>query len=279
LSITIEAMQIKFKCPNGHQLSASKDRVGKPGKCPKCGTKFVVPEASEEDAGKSSKDKPTEATFAFLCPNGHELNGPISLRGRPGQCPHCGEKFLVPEEDAADDETSTDAAGPTQDETPPEVFPTEPSAEQEEVLVGMIVEVPPEEVLLHDDEDIPTGELEIDEELTLEDDDEFQAQQSKSSGSMRKPSGITTKLEHQSLLELIAWMWDRKSSDNHLEIAMRDGEVVRAVRYSPKLSSGEYGVFAEKGDDDSYTIHTVAWAAVTRVALRNVKDLPERYFE
>ena len=274
-------MKIKFTCPNGHQLSAERDRVGKPGKCPKCGTKFVVPAATEEDAGQPEKPKPKEATFAFLCPNGHELNGPVSLRGRPGQCPHCGEKFLIPEEDG-DDEDESPAAATTaaRDDMPPEVFPTEAA----EVPVGMIIEVPPDDVLMEDDEDIPTGELEVgdldfDEELTLEIDEPASAQQNQLSGVMPKPSGIMAKPGHQSLLELIAWMWDRKTSDNHLEIAMGGGELVRAVRYSPKLSSGEYGVFAEKNEDDSYAIHTIAWAAVTRVALRNVKDLPERYFE
>jgi len=275
-------MQIKFTCPQGHQLSADRSRIGKPGKCPKCGTEFVVPDASEDEAQKSSKSKSSEATFAFLCPNGHELNGPISLRGRPGQCPHCGEKFLIPE---ADDESGEEPQIPAEItpgdkvtyEAPPKVFPAQDSSSGDEVPTGEIVEVAAEDILL-DDEDIPAGELEvgelsIEEELTLEED------VPQVSGISRKSSGIMTKSDQHSLLQLIAWMWDRKSSENQLEIVMRDGDVVRAVRYSPKLSSGEYGVFAEKSDDGSHTIYTVAWDAVSRVALRNVKDLPERYFE
>lgn len=39
----------------------------------------------------------------FLCPNGHRLCGPTSLGGRPGECPTCHAKFLVPsEEDLAE---------------------------------------------------------------------------------------------------------------------------------------------------------------------------------
>src|SRR5207253_8227629 len=37
-----------------------------------------------------------EEIFFFLCPNGHKLNGPPSLKGKAGQCPQCGARFLIP---------------------------------------------------------------------------------------------------------------------------------------------------------------------------------------
>src|SRR5687768_12612727 len=118
---------IKFLCPSGHQLSAPENLAGKAGKCPKCNTPFVVPRPEEleepereppapsavtEDnsttdstaatsAGDGEKPRETPAmgsgkgtaapgeVFVFLCPNGHKLNGPPSLKGKPGQCPHC----------------------------------------------------------------------------------------------------------------------------------------------------------------------------------------------
>jgi hypothetical protein len=43
--------------------------------------------------------KPTEEIFVFLCPNGHKLNGPPSLKGKLGQCPHCNAKFRIPEDE------------------------------------------------------------------------------------------------------------------------------------------------------------------------------------
>lgn len=33
----------------------------------------------------------------FLCPNGHELSCPEEQAGREGQCPHCGDTFIIPE--------------------------------------------------------------------------------------------------------------------------------------------------------------------------------------
>jgi hypothetical protein len=57
-------------------------------------------------------------TFMFLCPNGHRLNGPPSLKGKAGQCPHCGVRFRIPtddEMDLADDELGLAEESPDAD--------------------------------------------------------------------------------------------------------------------------------------------------------------------
>jgi hypothetical protein len=126
-------MVIKFLCPNGHQLSAPETMAGKRGKCPKCQSAFVVPTLEELAAAEaedeapelepataaagamaaaslaaaaegsavrpnlgSGKGLPAGEVFVFLCPNGHKLNGPPSLKGKAGQCPHCGARFRIP---------------------------------------------------------------------------------------------------------------------------------------------------------------------------------------
>lgn len=35
--------------------------------------------------------------ITILCPNGHKLTCPDSLAGKAGKCPHCGQKFRIPE--------------------------------------------------------------------------------------------------------------------------------------------------------------------------------------
>src|SRR6185436_17284714 len=135
-------------CPNGHQLTAPDNLAGRPGKCPKCNTPFVVPRPEEEEespeepaaettdkagadkaAEPSAEDKATAAQigqgsgkgklnpsemFIFLCPNGHKLNGPPSLKWKAGQCPHCGAKFRIPDDTEEElelpEETPEDAA-------------------------------------------------------------------------------------------------------------------------------------------------------------------------
>lgn len=129
-------MVVRFKCPNGHVLSAPETLVGRPGKCPQCESAFVVPAAAENpqdadgrpgsgvaagssDLGLAPGSGPinvasgsgTKAThqrdvFVFLCPNGHRLNGPPSLKGKPGKCPHCHATFIIP----TDDETISEEA-------------------------------------------------------------------------------------------------------------------------------------------------------------------------
>lgn len=55
----------------------------------------IEPSTSRVGASANSRAK---SKFYFVCPNGHRLKGPSSLRGKPGQCPHCSAKFLVPTE-------------------------------------------------------------------------------------------------------------------------------------------------------------------------------------
>lgn len=120
-------MTIQFMCPNGHTLSAPDQQAGKEGKCPKCESAFLVPEleefadlaneaedASAADAGQAATPSAAAGNFFFLCPNGHKLSGPVSLKGKPGQCPHCDSKFMIPgDEDEA--EEAAPAAEPVRD--------------------------------------------------------------------------------------------------------------------------------------------------------------------
>ena len=103
---------IKFLCPGGHPLSAAENLGGKSGKCPRCNQSFIIPRADEASADGSTMAASGSALtpamgsgrnltgggeiFVFLCPNGHKLNGPPSLKGKPGQCPHCGARFIIP---------------------------------------------------------------------------------------------------------------------------------------------------------------------------------------
>lgn len=122
-------MAITFSCPNGHRLTSPDAQAGKPGKCPKCGAVFRVPAAStaapisapsaatEDDESRLQEfaDDETDGDVAdgevvFLCPNGHRLHGPAEMVGRPGQCPHCKVRFLIPSPDEVSEEEEEDGA-------------------------------------------------------------------------------------------------------------------------------------------------------------------------
>jgi len=53
-------------------------------------------------------DAVSETHIVFLCPNGHKLTCSPNLQGKPGKCPHCGAKFLIPDYEG-DDEEGVDA--------------------------------------------------------------------------------------------------------------------------------------------------------------------------
>jgi hypothetical protein len=80
---------------------------------------------------------PDEPTIAFLCPNGHKLTGPASLQGKPGQCPHCRSKFVIP--DYSDEEqvqpdfngSGTELAGPAAEHDIPTLDELQPIEEIE----------------------------------------------------------------------------------------------------------------------------------------------------
>lgn len=56
-------------------------------------------ESSEESTEQSTEESPEESSeemISFLCPNGHQLEAPVSSAGKKGKCPECGAKFKVP---------------------------------------------------------------------------------------------------------------------------------------------------------------------------------------
>lgn len=74
-------MMIRFSCEQcGHKISVQDKHAGKRGKCPECGSIFVVPAGS--------------AGVELQCQNcGHKINIPKTFTGKPVKCPTC--RFIV----------------------------------------------------------------------------------------------------------------------------------------------------------------------------------------
>jgi hypothetical protein len=258
-------MPIKFLCPSGHPLSAPENRAGRPGKCPKCGTPFVIPAPDEEQpaenrAGESPVEPPAKSqakeipavdqgpaaeigqgsskgklspadTFFFLCPNGHKLNGPSSIRGKAGQCPHCGAKFRIP---SVDDELEL-----------PEV-PDESAAGSEQfVFPGFESSENPDEVY---------EAVEVDDTLDP------------------PPDGI------HPLSYIVGRLWDRKGDGTELEIFLAEGEIVSPEFYSEILSIKEFGVFGSQDGDGTYSVTIIPWSTVRKINIRKLPELSDKDF-
>ncbi|MFN0022241.1 MAG: hypothetical protein ACKVP0_28670 [Pirellulaceae bacterium] len=263
-------MPIKFLCPNGHQLTAPDNLSGKPGKCPKCNTPFVVPtpeedeEPAEEQAAETPSEAPVESQgeekpaevkaaaaeisqgsgkgkmnpadlFVFLCPNGHKLNGPPSLKGKAGKCPHCGAKFRIPS-----DEEELELP----EETPEEPVPESSSGDQF-VFPGFETDESAEEVY---------------EAVEVEDTVD------------PPPDGI------HPLCYIVGRLWDRKTDDTELEIFLAEGEIISPELYSEVLSIKEFGVFGSKDGDGNYSVTIIPWTTVRKIGIRKLPELSDKVF-
>jgi DNA-directed RNA polymerase subunit RPC12/RpoP len=279
-------MAIEFRCPNGHRLSCPDERAGKPAKCPKCGAEFMVPtaeaavlasgnsgisSAAVADSGSISSIgslKPAGGAhleqrpigpgtsggaspgevIVFLCPNGHKLNCPISMQGKPGKCPHCGARFLIPEQH----EEQEDFTGEHDDD---EEFSDEHHDE-------------------HDEEE---------EDIELEVADDPETNDSPSVGPPELPFDFSAGLggpdsrEH-GLYRVFNELWDHRQNGATIDVHLRGGITLTPHRYADQWSQQETAVFAVKEADGTYTVTAVAWEQIERVAVRKLTKLPTSVF-
>jgi hypothetical protein len=260
-------MVIKFLCPSGHPLSAPENLAGKPGKCPKCATPFVVPtpeavataeEASDSQVTSGSSTSPTAGIgtgssksgvrtgelFVFLCPNGHKLNGPPSLKGKPGQCPHCGARFRIPSDEDLEEPELTEEVEPQLAENgSSKSAKPDPFAN----LFGQTAADEAEEVA---EADVEVEDLDVDP----------------------VPKDV------HALGYILGRLWDRRDDESEVEIFLQEGEIMSPDYYSEVLSTGEYGVFANIEGDGSYAITVIPWSTVRRIGMRKVESISGKMF-
>ena len=268
-------MSIRFLCPNGHQLNAPENLVGKSGKCPKCNSPFVVPppddgeapvEANLAPAVRSEADKTPELAapksgsfspqamigegsgkgqgspanvFVFLCPNGHKLNGPPSLKGKPGQCPHCGERFRIPSDDDLEE---------PEEEVPVEAIAAQPRDSGSNFFFADLEQQAAEKEEVYDEAQVENG-------------------------PQPPPPDV------HALGYIVGRLWERKGENSELEIYLSEGEIVSPDFYAEVLSSREYGVFASKDGEANYSVTVIPWTAVRKVGIRKLDELPDQMFQ
>ncbi|MCO6456179.1 MAG: hypothetical protein J5I93_12840 [Pirellulaceae bacterium] len=253
-------MVIKFICPNGHQLSAPDDRAGKPGKCPKCQTAFVVPdleELDEAEQGKismqagdsspsgSSSTRPASAdVIVFLCPNGHKLNGPASLKGRPGQCPHCGARFVIPGDEDEEEPAAADATAGIAPGSPPAEILATGSAPSGAHLIGLATRgdqpLEPPASLADEVEEVPIVEV-------VEDD------------LLEGAHPLAVLLHH---------LCPAATEACPLELQFKDGKTLAAEGFVRRMSLGDYAVFVHPDGGTQQAVTIVAWDDISRLTVR-----------
>jgi hypothetical protein len=104
----------QFTCPQGHLLECEPAYAGMQSQCPTCGTLFIIPQLPAPSAGpvypvpqppapasEPVRGDPAEDRIVhLLCPNGHELETPLSIVGSDAMCPECSAEFRLRYEDS-----------------------------------------------------------------------------------------------------------------------------------------------------------------------------------
>jgi hypothetical protein len=184
--------------------------------------------------------------IVFLCPNGHRLNGPASLEGKPGQCPHCGVKFRVPSRHDVEEE-------------PPKPEPVEPKTDSEIENVEAIEEVPDAE---------PSFNFDFENQA---------ARGSSPSHETVPPPGAPP--DHNALAEMFVRLWEEQDRGTVLELHLNSGATLVPERFSRELSTYQCGVFAHRDADGTYTVTALDWKAISRICLRHLSNLPRQMFD
>jgi hypothetical protein len=254
-------MPVEVLCPGCEQKVVCPDqKIGKAGKCPKCGTRFEVPDPSDDDDLESADGD----TIEFLCPNGHKLSGPSSLQGKPGQCPHCNAKFLIPDYDEEE-------ADQHQDEALGEVESAPISDQADDLELG---ELP-------DADGLPELDMSAAQPTP-------RSAPPAASGppvvtvspvpSNGIPSGLAVSIGTHPMCQTFETFWSKSAGSAYVEVYLKNGERIRPDHFATDASQHDQGVFAVKNDDGTFTLVAVAWDAVAQITVQGVSELPREIF-
>jgi hypothetical protein len=209
--------------------------------------------AAAGKSGAAAGPEPTGDLIVFLCPNGHKLNGPARLKGKAGQCPHCGAKFRIPEDD--EEEHIEDF----------EEVEEEPMAE----------EMTEEEFAAEEVEDVDIEEIsEFEEELPEDDDiDELEPFEE------APPTVIDAFLSPVAegihpYASIITQLWAAKEPGQTIELYLQKGEVFSPELFAESLSQPLFGVFGRREKEGGHTLIMLPWENITRIEVRHIKQVP-----
>jgi hypothetical protein len=245
-------------------MSAPAEKAGSNGKCPQCQTMFEVPRPPADYNGTDVLR--AEEIIEFYCPNEHYLRAPARLQGKRGQCPHCGERFIVP---------SVEPEGGDQ--------PTAAAAESGEmVAAGQIQEVGPKTA---------AGEGEQVEEIEVVE-PQVAAAPGGSSGKLAPNFGFIEEQPSEPfavppappephghpLAALFERIWEESDREAVVELELTTGERIAPLNYAHDVSRGQFGIFAIRAHDGTHTVTVIAWDDVVRITVKQLKELPPTMF-
>ncbi|MCE9546413.1 MAG: hypothetical protein K8T25_12965 [Planctomycetia bacterium] len=261
-------MVIKLRCPQGHQVVCPDDKVGQSGKCPRCGSAFVVPSPPKANGAGPVN---AEELIVFLCPNGHKLNGPASLQGRPGQCPHCNARFVIPdynEPDDADDEIS-----------PEELSRGDTWISQPGANINAYRDAALRDAAKSGDSNRGSGFTPPRSPEPASGISDYAVVSDFSAADGNSHTEVTAAAAGHPMADMLERLWLQREHGAIIEVQLRDGTVLLPDRISHPMNQAGLLLIAARDSEGGQMVSAVAWDAIVRVSARRLQQLPRELFK
>jgi hypothetical protein len=193
--------------------------------------------AQVKPAGSDTRDKANSITF--LCPNGHKLTCPLSMKGKTGQCPHCDTKFIIPEPRRNDD-------------------------------LSEFLELPDDEL---------TSNGRSSSQSAAGDEAQATFGQSREADLPVDFAELVSRSGPQSIAGLFARIWGQRREGEIIELSLAGGERIVPDWFASHSVDEPYGMFALLASDGAYTLLAIRWDVVQQITVRGMVELPEGLFE
>ena len=232
--------KIVFFCPNGHRLVVAEVHGGKRGRCDKAGCGVaVVIPVRPQEEAPIAEVPESEVPADAAGESGDEAEGSGEAVGEATEHP------------AVDDQPNTEAAG-TEDSPQAGGEPIAEVADWQ--FVGGADDATVEPVA-----------------------DEVAAASAAWGGfEGAEPEGEAF---DNPTARLVARLWVEREHGGVVELHLTGGSVILPEWYESRWSRGTHGLFASQAPDGSITLTAVAWDAIQKVVVRQVKGLPDGMFE
>jgi len=248
-------------------MSAPTDKGGSTAKCPQCQTLFEVPVPPAAYNGKDVLK--AEEIIEFYCPNEHYLRAPARLQGKPGQCPHCNERFTVPMLPGQGEGDPGAPAGQSGLAATASPIPLASSNPQADARSGG----PPEVIQPATEPALPAKSGGSSSRLAPD----FSFVE-KLGSTEYEPMPEPPIPHSHPLAALFERVWEESDREAIVELELKTGERIAPLNYAHDVSRGQFGVFAVRAHDGSQTVIVVAWDDISRITVKQLKELPPTMF-
>jgi hypothetical protein len=179
------------------------------------------------------------------------------MKGMAGQCPHCGVKFRIPDDDDDEEDELARLA---------DLNHVADSMSDEEFDAEGVTGSDIRKITAYQD----ANGLGLGGEL-----EPFEA------GPPSIADAFANAADDQGhpLAAAVARLWQAKEAGQQVDLHLAGGEVYTLELFAESLSQGACGAFARRDAAGGYALSMIPWESIVRVEIRGIKQLPPGRFQ